>query len=96
MQLSVARNKQNKSAKHYAGVASITSRKCQKGFQVRLNSDKHWNNAIYSAFDILQLKDGKELELTNRDDAAAFRLATMCTHNQYKTLVSEGRADLTT
>ena len=93
--LSIARNKRNKSAKRFAGVASITSRKCQKGLQLRLNPDEHWSNAIYSPLDVLQLKDGKGLELTNRDNVAAFRLDTMCTHNQYKTLVSEGRADLT-
>ena len=88
VQLSIAKNKRNKSAKRYAGVASITSRKCQKGFQLRLHPDKHWSNAMYSALDVLQLKDGKGLELTNRDDASAFRLDTMCMQNQYKTLVS--------
>ena len=96
VQLSIARNKRNKSTKRYAGVASITSRKCQKGFQLKLNPDKHWSNAMYSALDVLQLKDGKGLDLTNREDASAFRLDTMYTHSQYKTLVSEGRADLTT
>ena len=94
VQLSIARNKRNKSAKHYVAVAFITSRKCQKGFQLRLNPDKHWSTAIYSALDVLQLKDGKGLELANRDDAAAFQLDTICTHNQYKTLLLKAEQTL--
>ena len=58
VQLSIARNKRNKSAKRYVGVASIISRKCQKGFQLRLNPDKHWSSATYSTLDVLQIARG--------------------------------------
>lgn len=96
VQLCTARNKHRISAKRYKGVAKITCRRSRKGFSVRMNPDGHWNNAVYRGLDKLQLKDGLDKVVLNRDDAAGFRLDTTYTHKQHKGVQLANEPDLTT
>ena len=43
VQLCVARNKRDCSAKIYWGVAKVTSRRARKGFSIKYNPDTHWS-----------------------------------------------------
>ena len=89
VQLCTERNKHRISAK-------ITCRRSRKGFSVRMNPDGHWNNAVYRGLDKLQLKDGLDKVVLNRDDAAGFRLDTTYTHKQHKGVQLANEPDLTT
>ena len=73
VQLCVARNKRRMSSVRYKGVAQVTSRRAQKGFQLRYNPDFHWSNVLYRGLDYIQLKDGSNTTIVNRDDASGFR-----------------------
>ncbi len=96
VQLCVVHNKRRISAKRYKGVAQITSRRARKGWNVRLNPDSHYSNAFYTDLDNLQLKDGTNKFVLNRDDAAGFRLDTTYTHKQYTNVQLSDQAELTT
>ena len=96
VQLSVIRNKRRLSAKGYRGVARITCRRARKGFTIKMNPDAHWNTAMYRSLDYLQLKNGTEQVVLNRDDAAGFRLDTTFTHKQHKGIQLLDSQDLTT
>ena len=96
VQLCVVRNKHRLSAKRYKGVARITCRRSRKSFSVRMNPDAHWSNAVYKGLDELQLKDGRDKVVLNRDDAAGFRLDTTYTHKQHKAVQLINQPDLTT
>ena len=96
VQLSVIRNKRRLSAKRYRGVASITCRRARKGFTIKMNPDAHWNTAMYRSLDNLQLKNGTEQLVLNRDDAAGFRLDTTYTHKQHKGVQLLDSPDLST
>ena len=61
-----------------------------------MNPDGHWNNAVYRGLDKLQLKDGLDKVVLNRDDAAGFRLDTTYTHKQHKGVQLANEPDLTT
>lgn len=95
VQLSVVRNKRRLSAKRYRGVARITCRRARKGFAIKMNPDAHWNTAMYRSLDYLQLKNGTEQLVLNRDDAAGFRLDTTFTHKQHKGVQLLDSHDLT-
>ena len=62
----------------------ITCRRARKGFSIKLNPDAHWNTATYRGLDDLQLKDGMDKVMLNRDDTSGFRLDTTYTHKQHK------------
>lgn len=96
VQLSVARNKRRKSSKRYWGAAHITCRKARKGFNVKLNVDAHWSSALYRGLDKIQLEDGRNKTIINRDDAAGYRLDTTYTHKQQKSISEIGNPELTT
>ena len=96
IQLCVPRNKRRQSAKSYAGVAKVTSRRARKGFNLRLNPDEHWSAALYSGLTKLEYVDGRNLVNINRDDSTGFRLDTLTTCSQYKTPIVQGREVLTT
>ena len=96
VQLCVVRNKRRLSAKRYKGVAKITCKRARKGFSIRMNPDAHWNTATYSGLDNLQLKDGKDKVIFNRDDASGFRLDTTYTHKQHKGVQLIDAPDTTT
>ncbi|XP_068761299.1 uncharacterized protein [Montipora capricornis] len=96
VQLCVVRSKRRISAKRYKGVAKVTCRKSRKGFSVKLNPDAHWSSALYKGLDSIQLKDGRNKLLLNRDDQAGFRLDTTFTHRQGKCLTLENAPSLTT
>ena len=53
IQLCIARNRRRKSARRYYGVAQVTSRRAQKGFEIRLNPNRHWSAALYCNLNIL-------------------------------------------
>ena len=91
----VARNKRMSSV-HYKGVAQVTSRRARKGFQLRYNPHFHWSNALYRGLDYIQLKDGSNTTIVNRDDASGFRSDTLATHRQYSSPVVAGSEVLTT
>ena len=38
-------------------------------FQLKYNPDFHWSNAFYSGLNFVQLRDGSDLAIVNRDDA---------------------------
>ena len=46
--------------------------------------------------DFIQLKDGKDKVVSNRDDTAGFRLDTNYTHKQHKSLAEADKPELTT
>ena len=70
--------------------------KSRKGFSVKLNPDAHWSSAFYKGLDHIQLKDGRDKALLNRDDQARFRSDTMFTHRQGKCIMEENMPALTT
>ena len=80
MQLYTVRNKRKLSAKRYKRIAKVTCLRSCKGFNVKYNPDAHWNCAFYKELDVLQLSDGRNKVLINRDDQAGFRLDTTYTH----------------
>ena len=96
VQLCLVHNKRLLSARRYWGVAGLKSRRARKGFNVRLNIDAHWSCAFYKCLDYVQLKDGRNKFILNRDDAAGFRLDTTYTHNQHKILGEAERPEVTT
>ena len=80
VQLCTLRNKRKLSAKRYKGVAKVTCRSLRKGFNIKYNPDAHWSGAFHKALDVLQVADGRNKVLINRDDQAGFRLDTTYTH----------------
>ena len=96
VQLCCARNKRRSSAKRYWGAAKIVSRRARKGFNVKLNVDAHWSCSLYKNLDFVQLKDGTDKVILNRDDAAGFRLDSTFTHKQKTVLSEKGNPELTT
>lgn len=96
VQLCVVRNKRRISSKRYKAIARITCRRARKGFNVRLNPDAHWSCAMYSLLDYVQLKDGRDKLLINRDDASGFRLDTTTTHKQHRSFSLTTNPELTT
>ena len=94
--MQIARNKRRLSSKRYRGVAKVTTRRARKGFTLKYNPDTHWSAAFYKGLNSIQLKDGRNLCLVNRDDAAGFRLDTLTTCKQYGTPTVKGSEVLTT
>ena len=76
-------------------MARITRRRARKGFSVKMNPHAHWSNVVYQGLDDLQLKDGCDQVILNRDDAAGFRLDTTYTHKQHKGIQLIDQPDLT-
>ena len=56
---------------------------------MKYNPDAHWNCALYKELDVLQLSDGRNKVLLNRDDQAGFRLDTTYTHKGRGVLCEE-------
>ena len=96
VQLCVARNKRRLSAKRYHGAAKVTTRRARKGFTLEYNPDTHWSATFHKGLNSIQLKDGRDLCLVNRDDATGFRLDTLTTCKQYGTPTVKGSEVLTT
>lgn len=96
VQLCYARNKRRLSTKRYQNVAKITCRRARKGFSVRINPDAHWSCALYRGLDYIQLKEGSNKVLLNRDDQSGFRLDTTYDHKYSKTITLTNRPALTT
>ena len=96
VQLCIIRNKCRLSAKRYKGVATTTCRRSSKGLSVRMNPDAHWSDNVYQELDELQLKDGQDKVVFNRDDAGGFRLDTTYTHKHHKGVQLVDHPDLTT
>ena len=96
VQLSVVKNKRRFHAKGYKGVAHITCRRARKGFSLRFNPDAHWSCSLYKGLDKIQLQDGTDKCVLNRDDAAGFRLDTTYTHKQNKVLSISASPKVTT
>ena len=96
VQLCYARSKRHLSSKRYQNVAKITCRRAQKGFSVRINPDAHWSCALYRGLDYIQLKEGINKVLLNRDDQSGFRLDTTYDHKHSKTITLTNRPALTT
>ncbi len=96
VQLCCAKNKRKLSSQRYFGAAKIVSKRARKGFSIKLNIAAHWSCAFYKALDYLQLRDGLNKTVLNRDDAAGFRLDSTFTHKQHKVLSEVGKPELTT
>ena len=96
VELCVARNKRRCSSKRYRGLAQVTSRRARKGFTLKYNPDTHWSASLHKGLNELQYKDGRNILVINRDDAAGFRLDTLTTCNQYKNPAVIGKSPLTT
>ena len=96
VQLCVARNKRHQASANYRGIAKVTSRRARKGFQLKYNPDAHWSNAFYRTLDYVQYQDGTNITIINRDDASGFRLDTLATNSEHKTLVVNGQQTVTT
>jgi len=86
VQLCTIRNKRKLSSKRYKGLAKVTCRRSRKGFNIKFNPDTHWSCSFYKVLDLLQLSDGRNKVLLNRDDQAGFRLDTTYTHKGRGTL----------
>ena len=91
VELCVARNKRRCSSKRYKGLAQVTSRRARKGFNLKFNPDTHWSASLYKGLNELQYKDGRNILVINRDDAAGFRLDTLTTCRQYTNPTVNGR-----
>ena len=74
----------------------LVSRCARKGFNVKLNMDAHWSCSFYKNLDFVQLKDGLNKVMLNRDAAAGFCLDTTFTHKQKTILAEKGNPELTT
>ena len=96
VQLSVAKNKIRKSAKRYWGAGNVKCKSARKGFNVRLNVDAHWSASFYKGLDVIQLQDGRDKCILNRDDAAGFRLDTTYTHKQHPIVADSANPEVTT
>ena len=96
VQFCYARNKRHLSSKRYQNVAKITCRRARKGFSVRINPDAHWSCALYRGLDYIQLKEGSNKVLLNRDNQSGFRLDTTYDHKHSKTITLPNRPALTT
>lgn len=96
VQLYVPRNKRLLSAKRYKGVAKVTRRRACKGFTVQLNPDAHRSCALYKGLHILQLKDGSNKMVLNRDDQPRFHQDTTYDHKHSKTITTTHKSALTT
>ena len=96
VQLCVARNKRQQSAKRYKAVGNVISRRARKGFTLRFNPDQHWSAALYWGLDALQMKDGTNILNINWDDQAGFQLDTLSTHSRHATLCIAEEQTLTT
>ena len=96
VQLCCVKNKRKLSSKRYFGAAKIVSKRARKGFSIKLNIDAHWSCSFYQGLDFLQLKDGRDKTILNRDDAAGFRMDSTFTHKQHKVLAEVGNPELTT
>lgn len=57
----------------------VTSRRARKAFNVRHNPDCHWSAAFHRGLDKIQLEDGRDKSIINRDDQSGFRLDTTYT-----------------
>ncbi|XP_028517481.1 uncharacterized protein LOC114575920 [Exaiptasia diaphana] len=95
VQLCVVRNKRKLSSKRYKGIAKVTCRRARKGFSLKFNPDAHYSCSMYKILDKLQLTDGTDKIILNRDDQAGFRLDTTYTHCQHKALYT-GDQEVTT
>ena len=96
VQLSVAKNKRRKSAKRYWAAANVKCKRARKGFNVRINVDAHWSVSFYKGLDVIQLQDGRDKCILNRDDAAGFRLDTTYTHKQHPSVADSANPEVTT
>ena len=68
VELCVARNKRRISASQCRGEAKVTSCQARNGFTLKLNPDAHFSNSMYKALDLIQLIDGTDKMILNRDD----------------------------
>ena len=84
VQLCVARNKRHLSSQRDKGVAKVT-RHTRKGFSLKYNPDSHWSAAFYKGLNSIQLRDGADICVMNREDAAGFHLDTLTTSKEYST-----------
>lgn len=96
MQLCVVRNKRRLSATRYRGVANVTCRRTRKGFSIKLNPDSHWSAALYRGLDWIELQDGRDKVVLNRDDQAGFRLDNTIAHKIEKSMSLKSEQTLTT
>ena len=63
---------------------------------MRLNVDAHWSAALYQGLDRIQLEDGRDKTVLNRDDASGYRLNTTYTHKQHKSISQSEKPEVTT
>ena len=96
VQLCVPRNLRHRAAKNYRGVAKVTCRRSRKGFELRYNPDSHWSRALYKGLNYIELTDGSDITIINRDDASGYRLDTLFTNRQHRTPAVQGHQALTT
>jgi hypothetical protein len=96
VQLCVPRNKRYRLSARYHGAANIVSKRACKGFDVKINVDDQWSNALYRSLDMLQHTDNTNIFSLNRDDAAGFRLNTLATANRFHTPMVRVSEDLAT
>ena len=96
VQLCSVHNKRKLSSKRYWGAAQIVSRRARKGFNVKLNVDAKWSCSMYQILDYIQLKNGLDKIVINRDDDAGFRLDSTFTHKQHSVLQNKLTPELTT
>ena len=64
--------KENYQARGTWGAAKIVSRRARKSFNVKLNVDAKWSCSMYKILDYIQLKNGLDKVVIDRDDAAGF------------------------
>ena len=90
------RNKRKLSAARYHSVARVTSRRARKGFAIKLNPDAHYSTSMYKGLDFIQLRDGQNKMVLNRDDQSGFRLDTTYTHKLHKATALTDKPETTT
>ena len=88
-------NRRKLSAKRYKGEAKVTCRRARKGLNVKFNPDAHYSSAMHKILDKVQLIDGSDTIVLNRDDQTGFRPDTTYTHSQHKVLFSDKQEVMT-
>ena len=96
VQLCTVRNKRKLSAARYHSVARVTSRRARKGFAIKLNPDPHYSTSMYKGLDFIQLRDGQNKMVLNRDDQSGFRLDITYTHKLHKATALTDKPETTT
>ena len=96
VQLCTVRNKRKLSEARYPSVARVTPHRARKGFVIKLNPDAHDRTSMYEGLDLIQVRDGQNKVVLNRDDESGFRLDTTYRDKLHKASALTDKPEATT